>query len=246
MSGTLHWIAADAPPEAFPPVSKALQEPEGLLASGGDLSVARLLAAYQRGIFPWYELGQPVLWWAPDPRAFLFARDLHVSRSLARRMRRCGFDLTFDRAFSAVIRACAEPRASQAETWITPEMIRAYCALHSAGIAHSVEVWEDGNLVGGVYGVAVGKMFCAESMFRRKTDASKIALAALIWQLEEWGFPGIDCQIPSAHLDSLGCSSLPRSQYMALLEGCLQSAAPRNWTFNRDLLAARGLPAPAC
>lgn len=242
MSLQLHWIAANAPPDAFPPVTSALREPDGLLASGGDLSVARLAEAYRRGIFPWYEDGQPVLWWAPDPRAFIFASNLHISRSLKRRLRKGGFQLSFDRDFSGVIRACAAPRPDQSGTWITPEMIRAYCKLHAAGLAHSVELWIDGQLAGGVYGVASGRMFSAESMFSGVSDASKIALTALLWQLDAWGFPGIDCQVRSAHLDSLGCELLPRTDFTTLLEEYRRLPGPSRWCFDRGLLARRGLP----
>lgn len=238
----LQWIAASAPPDAFPPVASALREPDGLLASGGDLSVARLAAAYRRGIFPWYEDGQPVLWWAPDPRAFIFAEDLHVSRSLRRRLRKGGFRLSFDQDFDRVIRACAEPRSEQSGTWITPAMIEAYSKLHTEGLAHSVELWIDGQLAGGVYGVASGRMFSAESMFSRVSDASKIALTALLWQLDDWGFPGIDCQVRSAHLDSLGCTLLPRVDFTALLQRYQRLRGPSRWRFDRELLTRRGLP----
>lgn len=244
----LHWIAPDAPPDAFPPVELALADPEGLLASGGDLSEARLIAAYRQGIFPWYETGQPVLWWSPDPRAFIPAGGFHVSKSLRRTLRQSRFSLAFDSDFLSVITACAAPRRGESLTWITPEMIAAYCALHAAGIAHSVEVLVDGELAGGIYGVSLGRMFCAESMFSRISDASKIALAALIWQLEDWGFPGVDCQVQSAHLDSLGCVMLPRKDFVVMNAAYQARPPPAKWAFEEGLierhLGAKNPPNP--
>ncbi len=240
---TLNWIDPGAPPDCFPPVSSALAEPEGLLASGGDLSVPRLVAAYRRGIFPWYDAGQPVLWWAPDPRAFIPAENLHVSKTLKRSLRRVPYELSFDQDFRSVMTECAAPRREQPETWILPEMIDAYCELQAAGYAHSVEVRIDGQLAGGIYGVAIGRTFCAESMFSRVSDASKIALTALMWQLQDWGFPGIDCQLQSSHLDSMGCVMLPRDEFTQMLDHYQRRPGPPAWEFDGQLMQRRLRPA---
>lgn len=213
------WLAPDDPPEGFPPVERALHDPPGLLAAGGDLSGARLLAAYRRGIFPWYSPGQPVLWWSPDPREVLFPKEFHCSRSLARSLRVRGFQCSTDQDFAAVIDACAAPRPSSPGTWITPEMRTAYCLLHERGIAHSVEVRRAGRLVGGLYGLRIGPVFCGESMFSRETDASKAALHALVGQCLADGTVLIDCQVPSAHLRTLGSRPLSRAQFLAYLRG---------------------------
>ncbi|MDX9874875.1 MAG: leucyl/phenylalanyl-tRNA--protein transferase [Spongiibacteraceae bacterium] len=197
----------------FPAAEEALAEPNGLLAWGGDLRPPRLLAAYRHGIFPWFEEGQPILWWSPDPRAVLTPRQLHISRSLRRTLRRGRFQITFDRAFTAVMRGCA----GRAETWIGPAMVDAYMTLHELGHAHSVECWRDGELVGGLYGVALGRAFFGESMFSRATDASKVALVHLCGQLEEWGFAMIDCQVSNPHTLSLGARELPRQQFLQRL-----------------------------
>jgi leucyl/phenylalanyl-tRNA--protein transferase len=201
----------------FPPVETALTEPNGLLAIGGDLSLPRLLDAYRHGIFPWFNRGEPVLWWSPDPRMVLVPGEVRVSRSLAKRLRNAGFELRVDTAFTEVMRACAAPRADGAGTWISPAMIAAYTRLFDAGYAHSVETWRDGRLVGGLYGVAVGRMFYGESMFSREPDASKVALVRLARQLEQWGFGLIDCQMETAHLASLGARTLPRAAFTARL-----------------------------
>jgi leucyl/phenylalanyl-tRNA--protein transferase len=208
------WLTDDAPAHAFPDVDQAMIQPNGLLAVGGDLSPARLLHAYQRGIFPWFSQGQPILWWAPDPRAVLLARTLKISRSLRKTLRRDVFQVSFDQAFAEVIQACARPRARQNDTWITSHMIAAYCELHACGFAHSVECWKGGQLVGGLYGVAIGRVFFGESMFSRVSDASKVALAALCRS----GYELIDCQLPSDHLKRMGAVDLPRSQFMRLLQ----------------------------
>jgi len=213
----IHWLSASDAPEAFPPVERALADPPGLLAAGGDLAPARLLAAYRNGIFPWYSPGQPVLWWSPDPREVLPVEALHVSRSLARTLRRAHFDVAIDTDFAAVIDACAAPRARSPGTWITPEMRTAYLRLHALGAAHSVEVRHGTELVGGVYGVAVGRAFSGESMFSRATDASKVALVALAEWCRGRGHALIDCQLPSAHLRSLGSRPMPRAEFLAYL-----------------------------
>src|SRR5688572_23427847 len=189
------WLAPDDAPEAFPPLERALDEPQGLLAAGGDLSPERLLAAYARGIFPWYSPGQPVLWWSPDPRAVLFPEEFHCSRSLARTLRRGRFQFAIDQNFEGVIDACAAPREHSVGTWITPEMRAAYCGLHRRGFAHSVETYRDGELVGGLYGIRLGGVFFGESMFSRERDASKLALAHLARLAPARGIKVIDCQV---------------------------------------------------
>ena len=213
----IHWLSASDAPDAFPPVGQALADPPGLLAAGGDLAPARLLAAYRRGIFPWYSPGQPVLWWSPDPREVLPVDELRISRSLARTLRRARFATSADRDFAAVIDACAAPRARSPGTWITPEMRAAYLRLHALGAAHSIEVWHGAGLVGGVYGVAVGRAFSGESMFSRASDASKVALVALAEWCRDCGIDLIDCQLPSAHLRSLGSRAMPRAEFLAYL-----------------------------
>ncbi|MEM7251456.1 MAG: leucyl/phenylalanyl-tRNA--protein transferase [Pseudomonadota bacterium] len=218
-----YWIPHDAPPEAFPPVSHALKEPDGLLAVGGDLAPARLIEAYARGIFPWYSDGQPILWWSPDPRAILVPEDLRISRSLSKRARNGGFAITVDRAFADVIAACAGPRRGESGTWITSDMDRAYRELHRLGIAHSIECWHDGQLVGGLYGVKLGGVFFGESMFTRMPDASKVALMALCGAptaavIDTLGpVTLIDCQQTSAHLLTLGAKAIPRDAFCELL-----------------------------
>ncbi|MCH9674174.1 MAG: leucyl/phenylalanyl-tRNA--protein transferase [Gammaproteobacteria bacterium] len=209
-----YWIADGAPPDAFPDVAFALDEPEGLLAIGGDLSPARLLAGYRRGIFPWYSEGQPILWWSPNPRAVLVRDELVVPRSLKKRVRQNRFRCTFDQAFEAVIRGCAAPRRDEPGTWITDEMLDAYCRLAALGIAHSVECWRDDQLVGGLYGVALGEVFFGESMFSKESDASKIAFLELC----KAPFALIDCQQPSSHMMRLGAREIPRQQFVELLD----------------------------
>jgi len=211
------WLAPGDPPDSFPPVERALREPEGLLAAGGDLSCERLVAAYRRGIFPWYSPGQPVLWWSPDPREVLFPAEFHVSRSLARALRTRGFEYRVDADFEAVIGHCAAPRGASPGTWITGDMQRAYVALHRRGLAHSAEIWRAGRLVGGVYGVRLGRVFFGESMFSLERDASKAALAGLVRQCIDDGTEMIDCQMPSEHLRSLGSRALPRAEFIARL-----------------------------
>lgn len=203
---------------AFPPPSKALKDPDGLLAVGGDLSPARLQRAYEQGIFPWYQDNQPILWWSPSVRMILMPEDLKVSASMRKLLRRRTFQISFDTAFARVIQHCAVLREEWPGTWITPEMQAAYCQLHERNIAHSVEVWQEGELVGGLYGVAMGQMFFGESMFNLRDNASKVALIALARQLQEWDYRIIDCQVPSAHLQSLGAQEMPRTQFLTLLE----------------------------
>jgi leucyl/phenylalanyl-tRNA--protein transferase len=213
----LTWLAPTDPPTRFPPVGDALDEPPGLLAAGGDLSPERLREAYARGIFPWFSPGEPVLWWSPDPREVLFPGEMHISRSLQRTLRRGVFRVTEDQDFAAVIAACASARGPATGTWITAEMQAAYRELHAQGMAHSIEVWSGDELAGGLYGVASGRVFCGESMFSRRDDASKVALAWLAGTCRERGIQLIDCQMPSAHLRRLGSRPLPRSQFLEYL-----------------------------
>lgn len=216
---TLVWLRHGDQPDAFPDPARALAEPNGLLAAGGDLSPERLLAAYRRGIFPWYSPGQPLLWWSPDPREVLWPHKFHVSRSLARQQRRADFEVRHDSDFAAVIDLCAAPRAASPGTWITPEMRAAYLRLHELGHAHSIEIWRDGTLLGGLYGVRTGAVFAGESMFSRAPGASKLALAHLAASAASLGIALLDCQMPSAHLRSLGSEAMPRSAFLALLAG---------------------------
>jgi leucyl/phenylalanyl-tRNA---protein transferase len=210
----------------FPPVS--LAEPDGVLAVGGDLSVGRLLAAYRAGIFPWYSKGYPILWWAPDPRFVLFPDRLRVSDSLRRVLKKGGFSVTFDKAFGAVIAACGKiKRRRQRGTWITEDMIEAYRRLHEAGYAHSVETWFQGGLVGGLYGVSLGRAFFGESMFARVSDASKVALVTLVDRLKAQGLTMIDCQVHTPHMESLGAVEVPRDDFMDLLREALQGETVR-------------------
>ncbi|HHJ13903.1 MAG TPA: leucyl/phenylalanyl-tRNA--protein transferase [Gammaproteobacteria bacterium] len=214
----------------FPDPALALDEPDGLLAVGGDLSPRRLLKAYRRGIFPWYGPGQPVLWWSPNPRSLFLPGDEHVSRSLRKRLRRDDFHITHDRAFETVIEACAAPRDGQAGTWITPEMRTAYVALHRLGHAHSVECWIGDELAGGLYGVAVGRVFFGESMFCRRSNASKLAFVCLARQLWAWGYGLIDAQVHSGHIARLGARKMPREQFLQLLERlCPQAPRAGAW-----------------
>lgn len=204
------WLGAEDP---FPPVSRALAEPSGLLAAGADLSVPRLIEAYRNGIFPWFNRDQPILWWSPNPRMVLFPSELRVSRSLSKTLRKARFEVRADTAFRQVIEFCRAPRAGLDGTWITDEMAEAYTALHRAGVAHSVESWLDGELVGGLYGVALGRAFFGESMFARVTDASKVALVTLVRQLGRWDFGLIDCQMNTAHLASFGAREISRAEF---------------------------------
>jgi leucyl/phenylalanyl-tRNA--protein transferase len=220
------WLRPDDRPDAFPPVSAALREPEGLLCAGGDLSVARLLEAYRRGIFPWFSRGQPILWWSPDPRAVLFPAEFRISRSLAKTLRNRGFATTLDRAFTEVMERCADRKLRPEGTWITPQMCAAYRRLHESGYAHSVEAWLDGSLVGGLYGVALGHVFFGESMFSLERDASKVALERLVRESRVRGLELIDCQLASRHLHSLGARDIPRREFVALLERAIADLAP--------------------
>ena len=210
------------PHDPFPPISKALRSPNGLLCAGADLSPARLLDAYSRGIFPWFSEGEPILWWSPHPRMVLFPAELKVSRSLRKAVARGAFETRFDTAFADVMRACAEPRDGQAGTWIVPEMVAAYTRLHELGFAHSVESWRDGRLAGGLYGILLGRVFFGESMFSRETDASKVALVKLVARLEALGVGLVDCQQATRHLASLGAREIPRREFAQRLAESIQ------------------------
>ncbi len=225
----ISWLGPDTP---FPPLAAALDEPNGLLAAGADLSPKRLLDAYRRGIFPWYSGDQPVLWWSPDPRMVLFLDEFRIARSLRKRLKRQTLELRADTSFRDVIEACANVlRPGQSGTWITPAIVDAYTALHERGYAHSVEAWRDGELVGGLYGVAIGRMFFGESMFAIEPDASKIALAHLVRILRVLGFPMIDCQQETVHLASFGARPIPRDQFAVRVAGLVNSIEPGGlWT----------------
>lgn len=217
------------PPDRFPPPEQALNDPDGLLAAGGDLSPERLLAAYRRGIFPWFEEGQPILWWSPDPRAVLLPGDLRVSRSLRRRLRSNRYTVSVDQCFGDVIGRCADTRRDDG-TWITGDMQKAYLHLHDLGFAHSVETWQQDELVGGLYGIALGGIFFGESMFSTEADASKVALVGLTALLERRQIALIDCQVASPHLLSMGSTLMPRREFLQRLRELLGStAAAGNW-----------------
>jgi leucyl/phenylalanyl-tRNA---protein transferase len=206
------WLAPE-PTSPFPPIELAMEDPNGLLAVGGDLAPERLLNAYSSGIFPWYSDGEPILWWSPAPRAVLFPAELHIPRSLKKRIRQQPFKVTINRAFAKVVSQCAAPRAQQSETWISAEMEAAYLRLHKLGYAHSVECWQDDKLVGGLYGVLIGKLFCGESMFSHANDASKIALVSLLTEFKLNTIEMVDIQMMSDHLEKLGAREISRSEY---------------------------------
>lgn len=219
MHGTApFWIQAQDPDTRFPDTSLALTEPDGLLAVGGDLSPERLQSAYINGIFPWYNHDQPILWWSPNPRAVLFPAKLHISKSLQKLLNKKPFEMSFDHAFDKVIEACSLPRTYETGTWITTDMNQAYCNMHKLGHAHSVEAWVDGKLVGGLYGMAFGKVFFGESMFSLLPNASKVAFSFLIEHLLDCGFTLVDCQISSAHLSRFGAEIISREEFITLLQ----------------------------
>lgn len=236
MSG-LPWLDPYDDSQPFPNPEHALKEPDGLLAVGGNLSPRRLLRAYRNGIFPWYAAGQPILWWSPNPRMVLFPDRVKISRSLRKTLRKRLFSVTLDQAFATVMQRCGESRRQDKGTWITPAISAAYRRLHELGYAHSAETWREGELVGGLYGVAVGRVFYGESMFSRMNDASKVALVALCQQLERWEFALIDCQMHTAHLQSLGAEAIPRRFFLELLRRfCpLPGGPPGAWQLDSDL-----------
>lgn len=224
------WLSASDPHDAFPPVDDALSEPDGLLAAGGDLSTERLISAYRRGIFPWYSEGQPLLWWSPNPRCVFRKGELHLSRRQQRYLRQSSAEVRFNTAFSDVIAACAAPRAAEQGTWITGEMIEAYERIHREGWAHSIEIWQADELVGGLYGLAIGRAFFGESMFSAQANASKIALLVLSRMLDSHKFGILDCQMVSRHLVGLGATSIPREAFVAILASLCEPASPfENW-----------------
>ena len=226
-----------APTDPFPPLDKALIEPNGLLAVGGGLSPQRLITAYRLGIFPWFNVNEPVLWWSPDPRMVLFPNELKISRSLRKALNKGQYKICMDCHFRQVMQACAAPREGQDGTWIQPEMILAYTKLHQMGLAHSVEVWMDDVLVGGLYGVALGKVFFGESMFSTLSDTSKIAFVHLVRQLQEWNFELIDCQVKTAHLASLGAREIPRTEFSRQLNVLITSVDKGDaWHFSDRLI----------
>lgn len=226
------WIERDQP---FPPVETALREPDGLLCAGADLSLPRLVAAYRSGIFPWFSEGEPILWWSPDPRMALRCDDLRISRSLAKSMRNRGYAVKSDTAFAATLDGCAAPRDGQRGTWLVPAMRAAYRGLHEAGFAHSIETWRDGELVGGLYGVAIGRMFYGESMFSRATDASKVALVALVGELRRRRMPLIDCQMHTPLLASMGAREMPRARFLHEVRGLVNYPQPSGkWMIGQD------------
>lgn len=225
----IHWLKADSD-SPFPPLEQALTDPNGLLAVGGDLSSTRLLAAYRHGVFPWYNPGEPILWWSPDPRCVLFPAQLKISRSLRKTINKQIFDIRFDSAFAEVMQACAEPRDKQAGTWITREMFQAYVNMHHLGFGHSIECWQNNQLVGGLYGLAIGRIFFGESMFSRVSDASKVALVYLCQWLQTAGYELIDSQVHSPHLQSLGAQLMPRQEYASRLQDLTRGGwQPGKW-----------------
>jgi len=239
---SIPWLTEDV--DAFPPLERALREPDGLLAAGGDLCPARLLAAYRRGIFPWYEEPQPILWWSPDPRSVLFPAELHIPASLRRVLRRRRFTLSADRCFERVIDACAGPRRGASGTWIGSAMHRAYCELHRLGHAHSIEAWCEGELVGGLYGLAIGRVFFGESMFSRASDASKVALVQLAGELRARDFVAIDCQQDTPHLRRFGARAIPREQFRVILDSNVHVPGPPGpwqleWSYGDEAWATR-------
>jgi leucyl/phenylalanyl-tRNA--protein transferase len=219
----------DDDPESFPDPAHALRDPNGLLAFGGDLSPRRLIAAYSQGIFPWYSEGDPLLWWSPDPRCVFATDGVHVSRRLRRTLGKSDWTLSMDRAFARVMRECAAPRAGEPGTWITADMLAAYTRLHELGCAHSLEVWNGEELVGGIYGVGIGRTFSAESMFSRANDGSKCALLALCLALHGWGFPLLDAQVPNPHLQRMGAITIRRSEYLRQWRALVARPEPAHW-----------------
>ena len=214
------WLDEDT--VVFPDIATALQEPDGLLAAGGNLNPATLIEAYKRGIFPWYSCPDPILWWSPDPRCLLKPEEVHISKSMQKEMRKKRFSHTWNSAFEDVMHACGHPRRYSEDTWISEEMITAYCQLHALGVAHSMEVWEDNTMVGGLYGLAIGGAFFGESMFSTSSNSSKYAFISLCQQLQRAGFSLIDCQVESDHLLSLGAYTITRTEFQTRLHYALQ------------------------
>lgn len=231
----IHWLEPD-PESPFPPLDEALTDPNGLLAVGGDLSPVRLINAYKQGVFPWYNPGEPILWWSPDPRCVLYPQQIRISRSLRKTLNKHPFEIRFDTAFADVMQACGQPREKQAGTWITREMLQAYVHMHTLGIGHSVECWQNNQLVGGLYGLAIGRVFFGESMFSRVSDASKVALVYLCRWLILNGYELIDSQVHTPHLESMGAQLIPRTEYAALIKTLtLDGQEPGKWPTPEDL-----------
>lgn len=241
----LHWLNPDNPEEPFPDVENALREPNGLLAIGGDLGPHRLLTAYRNGIFPWYNPDEPILWWSPDPRTVFTPQSVRISRSMRRVLNRADYAVTLDRAFDTVLEQCAAPRVGQRGTWLGPAMREAYRRLHALGHAHSVEVWRNRRLIGGLYGVSLGHVFFGESMFSRVENGSKLALIHLARQLTAWRFTLIDGQVGSAHLYRMGAFDIPRARFQKVLKNSLAERGESGlWRFSVDCpQEARHLPA---
>lgn len=229
----LTWLNIATP---FPPLERAMRAPNGLLAAGAELSPQRILTAYRSGIFPWFNAGEPILWWSPDPRMILIPGEFKLSRSLAKSLRNTAYEARFDSAFEQVMRACAAPRNGQSGTWIHEDMIAAYSTLHAMGYAHSAEIWQGGELIGGLYGIAIGRMFYGESMFSAVSNGSKIALAHLTRQLDRWQFGMIDCQMNTPHLASLGAREIPRGEFITKLQELVNCAPIPHWQFDADLM----------
>ncbi len=231
----LYWVADNVIEDDFPEANSALRDPDGLLAIGGDLSHHRLLDAYRRGIFPWYSQGQPILWWSPDPRCVLDPNELIISRNLKKTLKKNIFNVTFNQAFDHVIKGCAQPRKGSADTWITTDIIQSYTSLHQEGHAISVECWLNSELVGGLYGIVIDRIYFGESMFSRATDASKIALVHLVQELKARNFRLIDCQIFSKHLKSLGAKPVPRNFFISALKHYCNQTVIYDWPVNSPL-----------
>jgi len=241
---SLHLLNPNRPDEPFPPTEQAWDEPNGLLAVGGDLSVQRLANAYRHGIFPWFGSREPIYWWSPNPRAVLFPAKTRLTRSLRKNMRNKGYQIRFDQNFRAVVSACAAPRSYTHGTWITEDMYNAYVRLHEAGKAHSVEVYspEGDELIGGLYGVVSGGVFCGESMFSRAPDTSKMALVALAYHLQRWGFAVIDCQIANEHLLSMGAEDISRKRFLEILTQHAHTPPTANWQVDTTVDLSRWQP----
>ena len=244
---SLYLLDTKQPDQSFPSVDMAWDEPNGLLAVGGDLSVTRLANAYRHGIFPWFGPREPIYWWSPNPRAVIYPQQVRITRSLRKALRNRGYQIRFDQNFAQVVRACAAPRSYTNGTWITTEMFKAYCALHDTGLAHSVEVYDASGtiLVGGLYGVATGGVFCGESMFSLVPDASKIALIALAYYLHTWGFALIDCQIPNPHLMSMGAVEILRNEFVKTLAAHPDQPPKANWQIDPNVDLSRWEPQAA-
>ena len=227
----LTWLNPEDEKQAFPALDTATDEPNGLLAAGGCLSPNRLINAYRNGIFPWFSDDQPILWWSPDPRLVLRPSDIHISKSLKKFIRKDLYQCTIDKAFNQVIKACSGPRLNEDGTWITNSMKQAYQDLHDLGVAHSIEVWQDDKLIGGLYGIAIGQVFFGESMFSHKANASKVAFAHLCEKLDQWGYQYIDCQVESEHLISLGAYEVDREFFKTILDKyCDNSPSQYAWS----------------